>query len=62
MNPGAFVDFLELSPCMYIFLRGSESCHEKSRIRETLNLLTDADRRTDIFLEGGDGKKKKKST
>ena len=31
---------------------------EKSRIRETLNLSTDADHRTNIFL-GGDDKKKK---
>ena len=32
---------------------------EKSRIRETMNLSTDADHRTDIFFWGGDGKKNK---
>ena len=31
---------------------------QKSRIRETLNLSTDADHRTNIFFGGGDGKKK----
>ena len=33
---------------------------KKSRIRETLNLSTDADHRTDIFFWGGDCKTKKK--
>ena len=33
---------------------------KKSRIRETLNLSTDADHRTDILFWGGDGKKKTK--
>ena len=32
---------------------------EKSRIRETMNLSTDADHRTDILF-GGDGKKEKR--
>ena len=31
---------------------------KKSRIRETMNLSTDADHRTDIFLGGGWKKKK----
>ena len=30
---------------------------KKSRIRETPNLSTDADHRTDIFFWGGDGRK-----
>ena len=42
-------------------LVGSGSLLKKSRIRETMNLSTDADHRTDIFF-GGDGKKKQKKT
>ena len=41
--------------------RRKGSHQKKSRIRETLNLSTDADHRTDIFLLGGDGKKEKSS-
>ena len=34
--------------------------YKKSRIRETLNLSTDADHRTDNFFWGGNGRKKRK--
>ena len=43
------------------FFRGEEFIYcKKSRIRETLNLLTDADHRTNIFFWGGEWSKKEK--